>query len=223
MKNRFYKALLWMIFFQMNCLAAQGTLTLNGVELEMPNGFSCNNVSERYANEIYQRNNSLAKSNFLILNSQNNVSLPHELISDGYMLVSETPNKNKIDIETLVKLTPKQKESFIKIMDSTMLLKNNSEFLVLDNIVQIKNPYVWEISNSDIFFVNNKLLIYSVELIGSKKQNIIDDFPNIIQSRSFVYLNEMKAIGMSYVCTTSNLSKFKILKSRIENSCRLTE
>ena len=223
MKNGFHKPLLLIMFIQLNWLAAQGTLILNGIELEMPTGFSCNNVSEKYANEIYQRNNSLAKSNFLILNSQNNVSLPHELISEGYMLVSETPNKNKIDIGLLVNLTPKQSERFINIMDSTMLLKNNSEYLMLDNVVQIKNPYTWEISNSEVSFVNNEILIYTVELIGSKKQNTSDDFPNIVQSRSFVYLNEMKAIGISYVCTTSNLSKFKILKSRIENSCRLKE
>jgi len=223
MKNGFYRVLLLIMFIKLNGLAAQGVLVLNGVELEMPTGFLCNNISEKYANQIYQRNNSLAKSNFLILNSQNNVSLPHELISEGYMLVSETPNKNKIDIGLLANLTPKQSESFINIMDSTMLLKNNSKYLMLDNVVQLKNPYAWEISNSDVFFVNNEILIYTVELIGSKKQNASDDFPNIVQSRSFVYLSEMKSIGISYVCTTSNLNKFKILKSRIENSCRLKE
>jgi hypothetical protein len=209
------------MFILPNCLAAQSTIVLNGIELEMPPGFLCNNISEKYANEIYQRNNSVTKSNFLILNSNSNVSLPHELITDGYMLVSETPNKNKIDIGLLANLTPKQLERFTNIMDSTMLLKNNTEYLTLDNVVQIKNPYTQEISNSEVSFVNDDLLIYSVELIGIKKQNMPNDFPNIVQSRSFVYLSEIKAIGISYVCVTSNLGKFKMLKSSIESSCRL--
>ena len=65
MKNGFYRVLLLIMFIKLNGLAAQGVLVLNGVELEMPTGFLCNNISEKYANQIYQRNNSLAKSNFL--------------------------------------------------------------------------------------------------------------------------------------------------------------
>lgn len=106
-------------------------------------------------------------------------------------------------------------------MDSTFLTKQSAEYLTLDNIVKIKNPYNWEISNSQVSLINNTHLVYSVELIGIKKQNISGDFPNIIQSRSFVYLYEMKSIGIAYVCATPHLSKFKMLKSKIESSCSL--
>jgi hypothetical protein len=221
MKSGLNFFLFLVIYFQLNLLPAQSVLTLNGRELSMPADFSCNNISEKYANELYQRDNSAVNSNFLIINSKNNVNLPHELMTKGYMVVSETPNKSKVDIRFMENITEIQRERFLKIMDSTFLTKQSSEYLTLDNIVKIKNPYNWEISNSQVSFVNNTHLAYSVELIGIKKGNISEDFPNIVQYRSFVYLYESKSIGIAYVCATPQLSKFKMLKSKIESSCSL--